>query len=79
MGSGTEDPVDSFQAIVLVCLASVPADQCDERTALDVLSTQVDNELQCTLGWQDIIARAPLSADVGKTVYLRTICRREPG
>lgn len=70
--------VDSFQAIVLVCLAATPVDECNERTALDVLSTHVDNELQCTMGWQDIIARAPLSADVGKSLYIRTICRREP-
>lgn len=70
--------MDTFQAIVLVCLTSTPVDECNERTALDVLSTQVDNELRCIMGWQDIIARAPLSADVGKTVYLRTICRREP-
>jgi len=66
-----------FQAIVLVCLSSVAVDQCNERTALDVLSIEVDNELRCAMGWQDIIARTPLSADVGKTVYIRTICRRE--
>ena len=70
--------MDAFQAIVLVCLTTTAVDQCNERTALDVLSTEVDNELQCTMGWQDIIARSPLSADVGKTVYIRTICRREP-
>jgi hypothetical protein len=69
--------VHVFQAIVLVCLATTAVDQCDERSALDVLSRRVDNELQCTIGWQDIIARTPLSADIGKTVYIRTICRRE--
>lgn len=69
--------MEAFQAIVLVCLSSVPVDRCDEHTALDVLSTEVDNELQCTMGWQDLIARTPLSADVGKTLYIRTICRRE--
>ena len=69
--------MDAFQAIVLVCLAKTAVDQCDETTALDVLSTLVDNELQCTMGWQDLIARSPLSADVGRTVYIRTICRRE--
>ena len=70
--------MDAFQAIVLVCLATTAVDECNERTALDVLSIVVDNELQCTMGWQDIIARSALSADVGKTVYIRTICRREP-
>lgn len=69
--------MDGFQAIVLVCLATTAVDRCNEKTALDVLSTLVDNELQCTMGWQDLIARTPLSADVGKTVYVRTICRRE--
>lgn len=70
--------MDAFQAIVLVCLNATPVDQCDERTALDVLSIDVDNELHCTMGWQDIIARSALSGDVGKTVYIRTICRRAP-
>jgi hypothetical protein len=69
--------MDAFQAIVLVCLTTTAVDQCNEQTALDVLSIEVDNELQCTMGWQDIIARSPLSSDVGKTVYIRTICRRE--
>ncbi len=68
----------AFQAIVLVCLNATAVDQCNERTALDVMSCVVGNELQCAMGWQDTIARTPLSADVGKTVYIRTICRREP-
>lgn len=68
----------AFQAIVLVCLAATAVDQCNEQTALDVLSIRVDNELQCAMGWQDIIARSALSRDVGKTVYIRTICRRGP-
>jgi hypothetical protein len=70
--------VGAFQAIVLVCLKTIPVDKCNEHTALDVLSTVVANELQCTMGWQDLIARTPLSAAVGKSVYVRTICRREP-
>jgi len=69
--------MDVFQAIVLVCLTSTAVDRCNEQTAVDVLSKAVDNELQCVMGWQDIIARSALSRDVGKTVYIRTICRRE--
>jgi hypothetical protein len=66
-----------FQAIVLVCLSEVAVDACNERTALDVLSREVASELECAMGWQDIIARTALAADVGKTVYIRTICRRK--
>lgn len=67
----------TFQAIVLVCLGTTPVAQCNEHTALDVLSRVVESELRCAMGWQEIIARAPLGADVGKSVYIRTICRRE--
>ena len=68
--------MDAFQAIVLICLATVPSEQCTERTALDVLSIGVANELACTMGWQELIARSAQAADIGKDSYVRTLCRR---
>ena len=68
-----------FQAIVLICLSTTPSDKCNEQTAVSVQSIHVDNELGCTTGWQDIIARSAQSADIGKTTYIRTVCRREGG
>ena len=66
-----------FVAIILICLNTVPIEQCDERTAADVMSTVVENELGCASGWQDVIARSPLGREVGTTAYVRTICRRQ--
>jgi len=66
-----------FVAIILICLNAVPIEQCDERTAADVMSTVVENELGCASGWQDVIARSPLGREVGSTAYVRTICRRQ--
>jgi hypothetical protein len=66
-----------FVAIILICLNSVAIEQCDERTAADVMSTVVDSELGCATGWQDVIARSPLGREVGTTAYVRTICRRQ--
>ncbi len=51
--------MNGFQAIILICLANVPSDQCTEETATDVLSKHVDNELGCFSGWQDVIAAPP--------------------
>jgi hypothetical protein len=66
-----------FVAIILICLNAVPVEQCDERSAADVMSTVVDNELGCASGWQDVIARSPLGREVGTLAYVRTICRRQ--
>jgi hypothetical protein len=40
------------------------------------MSIRVDNEIGCTTGWQDVVARSPLADDVGKNSYVKTICRR---
>jgi hypothetical protein len=40
------------------------------------MSKVVDNELGCTSGWQEVIARSALHDRIGKQAYLRTICRR---
>ena len=69
-----------FQAIILVCLASVPAEACNETTATEVLSKHVENELNCVMGWQDVIARSAQATDVGEQTYVRTLCRKSaPG
>ena len=70
--------MDEFVAIILICLKSVPTDQCDDKTALDVQSTVVENELGCITGWQDVIARSSLRKDIGVTAYVRTRCERHP-
>jgi hypothetical protein len=69
--------MNSFVAIILICMNTVPSEQCNEDTAADVMSTPVDNELGCASGWQDVIARSPLGREVGTTAYVRTLCRRQ--
>ena len=64
-----------FAAILLVCLASLPPEQCAETSAVEVRSIVVGNELGCTQGWQELIAREPQSA-TAEPVYLKTVCRR---
>ncbi len=64
-----------FAAILLVCLASLPPERCVEATAVEVRSIVVGNELGCTQGWQELIAREPQAA-TGEPVYLKTVCRR---
>ena len=68
--------MNPFVAIILICLNTVAPAACDEKTAADVLSTGVENELSCVMGWQDVIARSALAADIGKTAYVKTLCRR---
>jgi len=65
-----------FQAIILICLNSVPSDQCTEATATDVLSKHVETELGCASGWQEVIGRSAQAHEIGRDVYVRTICRR---
>ena len=54
-----------FLAIVLICPLIAGAADCDEDTALDVLSVRVGNEMGCTMGWQEIIARSAFKDKVG--------------
>ncbi len=69
--------MNGFVAIILVCLNSTPADRCTEETAADVMSTIVRSELQCTTGWQEVVGRSALRDEIGKTAYVKTICRRD--
>jgi hypothetical protein len=68
--------VNPFVAIILICLNTVPPEGCNETTAADVLSNGVENELSCVMGWQDVIARSALKEEIGKTAYVKTLCRR---
>jgi hypothetical protein len=68
-----------FQAIVLVCLAGTPTPSCDEGNALVSRAVHVGNELGCTNGWQEIIARGGLRESLTGGNYLKTLCRRENG
>jgi hypothetical protein len=65
-----------FTAVILVCQLSTPAQACDEMSAIDVISTQVENELACMHGAQEVVARGALREGVGDTLYVKTICRR---
>ena len=68
-----------FQALVLICLASTPTPDCDESNAIVSRSVHVGNELGCTSGWQEIIARGGLRESLKDGSYLKTLCRREKG
>jgi hypothetical protein len=65
-----------FVAIILICANTLAAADCTEDNALDVMSIGADNELQCTQGWQDLVARSAFGKDVGTTAYIRTRCVR---
>jgi hypothetical protein len=68
--------MNPFVAVILICLNSVASEACDETTAADVLSTGVESELSCVMGWQDVVARSALAREVGRTAYVKTLCHR---
>jgi hypothetical protein len=68
--------MNPFVAVILICLSSTSSEACDETTAADVLSTGVESELSCAMGWQDVVARSALASEVGRTAYVKTLCRR---
>jgi hypothetical protein len=73
---GCHTAMTGFVALVLICQIAVPQEACTEETARDVMSIHVESELGCTSGWQDVIARSAFAQDIGKTAYVKTICRR---
>lgn len=68
--------MNAFIAVVLVCANAIPIEGCTDDKASEVRKVRVANELGCTNGWQEIIARTDLREEVGKTSYLKTECRR---
>jgi len=68
--------MNPFTAVILICLNTVAPEACDETTATDVMATGVENELSCVMGWQDVVAHSALAAEVGRTAYVKTLCRR---
>lgn len=71
--------MNGFQAIVLICLAATATPDCDETNAVVFRSTHVNNELGCSSGWQEIIARGGLKESLKDGNYIKTLCRREKG
>jgi hypothetical protein len=76
LGSADID-MTGFQAIVLICLATSPREACDETNAIVSRSVHVENELGCTSGWQEIIARGGLQESLKGGNYLKTLCKRD--
>ena len=70
--------MDRFVGIILVCMNTVAPAQCDESTAVDVMSTGVNSELDCAMGWQEVVGRSPLREEIGRSAYVKTLCRRSP-
>jgi hypothetical protein len=68
--------MNPFIAVILICLNTVATEACDETTAADVMSTGVENELSCVMGWQDVVAHSALAAEIGRSAYVKTLCRR---
>ncbi|NEU12576.1 hypothetical protein G3T14_10550 [Methylobacterium sp. BTF04] len=68
--------MNAFIAVVLVCTNGIPIEACTDDKASEVRKVRVANELGCTNGWQEIIARTDLRDEIGKTSYLKTECRR---
>lgn len=69
--------MNGFQAIILICLASTPREACGDDSAIVFRSVHVNNELGCTSGWQEIIARGGLRESLKDGAYMKTLCRRE--
>jgi hypothetical protein len=70
--------MDTFIGVILVCLNTTPHEQCTEETAVDVMSNHVRSELDCLTGWQEDIGRSALRGEIGRTAYVKTLCRRMP-
>ena len=68
--------MDNFVGIILICLTAVKPEACTEQTATDVLSKRYRSELECSSGWQEVVGHSALAEGVGKTAYVKTICRR---
>ena len=68
--------MDRFVGVILICLNSVPPEACDEKSAADVMSNEVRSELDCASGWQEVVGRSALRADIGRTAYVKTLCHR---
>ncbi|MBB4197474.1 hypothetical protein CCR94_07100 [Rhodoblastus sphagnicola] len=68
--------MSAFTAIILVCQLSTPPQACDETHAVDVISTQVENQFACLHGGQDVMARGALREGIGETLYIKTMCRK---
>jgi hypothetical protein len=69
--------MDQFVGVILICLNSVAPEACNEETASDVMSNAVNSELDCAMGWQEVVGRSAFHDEIGRTAYVKTLCRRE--
>ena len=65
--------MNAFTAVVRVCADGIAQEACPDAEALEV---RVANELGGTSGRQELIARNERRAEIGKSAYLKTECRR---
>ena len=68
--------MDQFVGVILICLNSVAPEACNEETASDVMSNEVKSELDCATGWQEVVGRSAFHDEIGRTAYVKTLCRR---
>jgi hypothetical protein len=68
--------MDQFVGVILICLNSVAPEACNEATASDVMSNEVNSELDCATGWQEVVGRSAFHEEIGRTAYVKTLCRR---
>lgn len=68
--------MNAFIAVVLICANGIATQDCTDERASEVRKVRVANELGCTSGWQEIIARTDRREEIGTTSYLKTECRR---
>jgi hypothetical protein len=63
--------------LILVCRIGVPASDCQPETAIDKIVAPVENELQCPLTGQAILAGggAALAPRQGRE-YMKIVCKR---
>ena len=66
----------SFKAILLICAMPVDPEICTEKSAVDVITTVVQSELGCNVGWEETIARGSLREGIGERFYIKTACQR---
>ncbi len=64
-------------AVALICAASMPAQDCNRTTALDVVVSRAVTPIVCALRGQALFACGPLGAGVGEGAYVTVVCERQ--
>jgi hypothetical protein len=63
--------MSAFLAVILICLNTVVPGLATRRRPPISLSTGVENELSCVMDLQDVVARSTLTAEIGRTAYVK--------